>query len=128
MTTTEHLQKIRAKCVELLAIAEKRTAGRWQVSGHPSESRRGDAIIAETGETVCEGLRWNERWGHNGPFIASCAGPAEAGWMTTIADVDDILPQIQETDAADGAIESGHKWLLHKRAERLKAAWPEELL
>ena len=30
MTTTEHLQRIRDRCVELLAIAEKRTAG-WSV-------------------------------------------------------------------------------------------------
>lgn len=29
MTTTDHLQRIRSRCVELLAIDEKRTPGEW---------------------------------------------------------------------------------------------------
>jgi len=32
MTTTEHLQLIKAECERLLAIAEKRTQGEWYVS------------------------------------------------------------------------------------------------
>ena len=58
------LQKIRAKCQELLALAEKRTPGKWDADGE---------------------LKY---MGDDGIFIAACAGPAEAGWRATIAAID----------------------------------------
>ena len=108
MTTNERLQKIKTKCQELLEIAEKRTPGAWSADVedgsyfvYQPENRSGVA---------CEINR------NNAPFIASCAGPAEAGWRATIA-----------------AIESAQafevEWIGHYTLrDAILAAWPEELL
>ena len=100
MTTTEKLQKIKAECERLLALAEKRTPGKW----------------FPTGRTACYNA-------NDAEFIAACAGLAEAGWKATIAAIDDILPYLQDDYAADGFFRSGHKWLLNKRAQPILAAW-----
>lgn len=39
MTTTEHLNAIKARCHALLAIAEKRTPGKWVHSTDSKASR-----------------------------------------------------------------------------------------
>lgn len=92
MTTTEQLQRIRAKCVELLAIAEKRTQGQWK-----RQSIYGTAILCENsknnGNMVCDlpdSSPECDQFSPNADFIASCAGPAEAGWKATIAAIDSI--------------------------------------
>lgn len=123
MTTTEHLQRIRARCVELLAIAEKRTPGEWKhrVNGVASASV---LTLQPCGEwhkdasAVCYGPLSEE----NARFIAACAGAAEAGWRSTIAAIDGLLEHIgftiEETDRE------------HSQAvlASILAAWPEELL
>ena len=114
MTTTERLQKIKAKCQELLAIAEKRTPGEWvnTISGSMLSSY---PVVITTDKPVhveaCE-----SDYPENTAFIASCAGPAEAGWKATIA-----------------AIESAQafevEWIGHYMLrDAILAAWPEELL
>jgi hypothetical protein len=107
MNQQEHIQRIRARCVELLALAEKRTEGRWEhwecataniyVGDHSIFANNYDDAI----------------------FIASCAGPAEAGWKATIAAIDLMFAMhglagidIYALDATGDII----------------AAWPEELL
>ena len=117
MNTTEHLERIKARCEQLLVIAERRTHGEWINGG-----RYDLDYVHNRDDAFCTMST------HNAAFIASCAGPAEAGWRATIAAIDDILPYLQEDDATDGSSEPGHKWLLNKRAEPITAAWPEELL
>lgn len=112
MTTTEHLQRIRARCVELLAIAEKRTPGEWKQGDDNHES----IIIKGTGEH-CYPLRWNNGQGpDDARFIASCAGSAEAGWRSTIAAIDGILSRSFTPESSS----------FLERA--ILAAWPVETL
>ena len=93
MTTTDRLARIRARCVELLELASKRTPGKWSGSyeriwhhqhlkGLADPSKRdGPHALAETA------------WGHYGDaaFIVACAGAAEAGWRATISAIDVCL-------------------------------------
>ncbi len=114
MNTEEHLNKIREKCRELLAIAEKRTQGWWTNAGeniytasHPSQH------IANSNSA-------NFRIGNssNAAFIAACAGPAEAGWRATIAAIDWIV-SIRRNEGPEGSYEM---------LNNILSAWPEELL
>jgi hypothetical protein len=100
MNTREHLQKIKAKCQELLAIAEKRTQGQWSQDHLYVDTDDNDNLIKAAGNI------------NNAAFIASCAGAAEAGWKATIAAIDDIF-QNHDDDLL---------------AKDIIAAWPEELL
>jgi hypothetical protein len=68
MTTTEKLQAIKARCETLLETASKRWTGELISGVHFCAHSISDDI-----------------------FIASCAGPAEAGWRATIAAIDLIL-------------------------------------
>lgn len=82
MNTQEKLQAIRARCVELLAIAEKRTPGEWEAEGNTvwrHDTERESSSICDT----VSHAHWSDA-----AFIASCAGPAEAGWRATIAAID----------------------------------------
>jgi len=103
MTTTEHLEKIKAKCTELLAIAEKRTAGRWSEDNCAT-------VCLTTGRRIIDDFENDD----DATFIAACAGPAEAGWRATIAAID-AMDEFEDC-AAD------------RLAEIITAAWPEELL
>ena len=117
MNTQEHLQKIKAKCQELLAIAEKRTAGEWRLfdadDGCPG-IESGETSIVIWGEEDDEaGVRTGL---NDATFIASCAGAAEAGWRATIAFIDAILPFVRE-----GVVKP-------ELPNSILAAWPQELL
>lgn len=101
MNDIERLQAIRAWCVNALEnIASKRTPGEWMKTNladiftDTEDARRGVAgnHIADcdpSNEKTCEAASADAR------FIASCAGPAEAGWMATIAAIDGL----EEMDA-----------------------------
>ncbi len=116
MTTTEHLQRIRARCVELLALAEKRTPGIWDVG------KKGDNLLyAEDVEGGWYALAEIAR--RDGQYIAACAGAAESGWRATIAAIDGLLyakALAYSTSAANAVIDRG--------LSNIIAAWPEELL
>ena len=130
MTTTEKLQLVRVRCVELLAIAEKRTPGKWEQK--PEELHRDYIRIRGTrlgGRfKVCNvngSTGNNESYEReaketraNANFIASCAGPAEAGWRSTIAAIDFILN--------NPPIRGLYRW--NDMAVQIAAAWPDELL
>jgi hypothetical protein len=120
MTQTEHLKLIRARCVELLEIAEKRTAGAWSVVpfGNYDEYKIEPEIF--TGEPVeATGMTLGDA-----TFVASCGtGATEAGWLATVAAVDGIIdPESSETTHA-GVIQ-------HNAAtvDRICSAWPIGLL
>lgn len=97
MTTTEQLAAIRAKCVELLAIAEKRTPGKWERAGELAThiigecSRNNGAMICDLPDSSPAG----DQYAPNAAFIASCAGPAESGWKATIATIDELTKDAQ---------------------------------
>jgi hypothetical protein len=118
MTTTEHLQKIKAKCERLLAIAEKRTQGDWEYL--PPRSVGGSAIVPMKGPAIV-GSMWSTHKSkdqsesdNDAFFIAACAGSAEAGWRSTIAAID--------------CIEDMAEHIGNHQASLIIAAWPTELL
>jgi hypothetical protein len=122
MNTQEHLNRIKAKCQELLAIAEKRTVGKWHIF---EGDHKYPGIEADEVSIVIYGLK-NDGAGvrtglNDATFIASCAGAAEAGWRATVAAIDLL------EDAAD--IGTGHYTpLAVEAAQKIIAAWPQELL
>jgi hypothetical protein len=111
MNTQEHLNLIKAKCQELLAIAEKRTAGKWEQDHLYVDTDDNNDLIKAEGNI------------NNATFIASCAGPAEAGWRATIAAIDELTALNNESCLYDG-----HEGQHTHRLSKLIAAWPEELL
>ncbi len=119
MTTNEHLQKILAKCRENLALAEKRTPGKWEVE----ESSKGgirapsDHILLYSGAYLDKPDR---------KFIATCAGAAEASWRSTIAAIEGLLTIVDFV--ANSSREYQTKAQAHLTAAAILAAWPEELL
>ena len=95
MNTQEKLTAIRDKCVELLAIAEKRTQGKWSVEQYTNYHG-----FSVWGSGCCIAERWYkdavseecaQDLAGDAAYIASCAGPAEAGWRSTIAAIDICL-------------------------------------
>jgi len=103
MTTEEHLKRIRARCVELMVIAEAAKITNVETMAHHVSINIGDWTPVKTPEIAI--------------FIASCAGPAEAGWKATIAAIDALLEyQREEIIIGDATFNA------------IIAAWPEELL
>ena len=83
MTTTDRLAKIRARCVELLELASKRTPEGWETdcdARHP-------AVFTSEGDFI--GVDMSQK---DAAYIAACAGAAEAAWKATIAAIDGLLP------------------------------------
>ena len=134
MNTKEHLEKIKTKCQELLAIAEKRTPGEW---AHWPTHWAGGSMYVKYSKENCPwinaegksdiarvnpfGAYANDESMANAAFIAYCAGPAEAGWRATIA----AIEAYQFESTCDSYIDQ------EKAAEfmqQLIAAWPEELV
>lgn len=79
----EHLKLIDAHLERLLAIAEKRTPGRWIIGA-------GRYLVGLDSDTVeiaefSKDDDWEIEQRSNMKFIASCAGNAEAGWRATKA-------------------------------------------
>lgn len=117
MTTTEHLAKIRARCVELLEIASNRTPGTWSVANGncelvvlaPGGSWKGSNVICDVPKA-------------DALFIASCAGPAEAGWRATVIAIDAL-------ENGTGSLWTEETNSFSKSViDSLIAAWPEEIL
>jgi len=153
MSRDEHLDKIVAKCRELLAIAEGRTPGPWhwvnpsndnpidftQFDERLVESARGTTIgeaslrsVRETRSpfgdyTLPVFLAESEEISKpNAAFIAACAGPAEAGWLATIAAIEG-LRGIAEV-AWDGNEVHPCGMDASQVLKTIIAAWPEEML
>lgn len=135
MKTAEHLQKIKAKCQELLAIAD----GPILAKDQPCGCR---VCICEDPDQ-CHGCGaancGTHPIGHipNSVYSPDCAGPAKAGWRTTIAAIDDLLGIFTDASGfADGATTaSAHNKLTNEfegiarnSINRLIATWPEEML
>lgn len=114
MTTTEHLDAIKAKCHELLAIAEKRTPGEWENDGFNIKSAG-----RYMGHCSCSGTYAFPSL-DNAAFIASAAGPFEASLRSTIAAIKQVKSMRQDTPTWEFVGEPLKKSIL--------TAWPIELL
>ena len=111
MTQQEHLKLIRARCVELIEIAEKRTAGTWYTR-HCRVLQANAMQVATAFSPDFIELESSQ----NAAFIASCAGAAEAGWRATIAAIDGLEEMDETTHLRDFI------------ASNIIASWPAELL
>ena len=117
MNTEEHLNKIKAKCQALLAQAEKRTKGRWElginagsiVSSHAKSHYKN--WVAK-----CDSINGD----NDAVFIAACAGPAEAGWRATIAAIEILFHHWRYTMPLTPELYTMQQFII--------TAWPEELL
>jgi hypothetical protein len=108
MNTTEHLQMIKSECERLIALSEKRTQGEWVTDHLWVDTEHANDYIKATGNVF------------NAPYIASCAGRAEAGWRSTIAAINGL--ESAHLALADG---DDTAW---NALEQIAAAWPLELL
>lgn len=114
MTTTERLQRIRAKCVELLELSTKRTPGKWHAVDSivwNCENDRESHSVCDTDYSRVSDAR----------FIAACAGPAEAGWRSTIA-------AISWLETAHISVYKPEREEAERVTRDIIAAWPEETL
>ena len=114
MTTQEHLNRIKAKCEELLAIAAKRTPGKWKNSDN-------EVVHLFRGHPENHLLATKED--NDAAFISACAGPAEAGWRATSSICNELI-RILTTQPWES---EAFQWADHYAFEII-AAWPEELL
>lgn len=114
----EKLQKIKARCEELLAIAEHRDSGSWKANGRYIGVPNHMSWIGELRDID---TNWcdDKKSSNNALFIASCAGPAEAGWRTTIATINLIGDYYSDIEMR------GYYAPIIKA---ILAAWPDELL
>ena len=128
MTQQEHLHLIRAKCVELLELAKRRTPGRWRVWDQDGEYfgiEAGDtSIIVWGSDEDGAGVRTGS---NDAAFIASSAGPFEAALASTVAAIDAVLniAWIEHSEDRDLS------WTGNKAFEAARviiASWPLELL
>lgn len=131
MTPDQHLDLIAAKCRELLAIAEKRTPSPWPVEYIRRALRFADKnpMAAGLDDDDCyEGLDYAPD-GTDAAFIAACAGPAEAGWRSTLAAIDRTKRTISrmrswtDNEAASVAIRCAQE-----EQQQIRAAWPVKML
>jgi hypothetical protein len=88
VTTAEKLQAIKDRCEALLETASKRTPGEWESSDNVVCGKSIDGYYLST----CDGQKTRVSEDLcNADFIASCAGPAEAGWRATIAAIESVI-------------------------------------
>jgi hypothetical protein len=80
----EHLKLIDAHLEHLLAIAEKRTPGEWEVD----KAVTWDKAIAMQ-PCIFQRNAWTSD--EDAAFIASCAGNAEAGWIQARGEIADLI-------------------------------------
>ena len=132
MKTTEKLQRIRDRCVELLAIAEKNLkpcpfcgSGKIEViydDGYSVGCKDCSTYVAPFLGNEADNKQkhidfWNTR-------ACACAGSAEAGWRATIAAIDFIVRRIKWGWDGDRGLSA----YADSMESSIIAAWPEELL
>lgn len=113
MNTTEKLQRIRARCVELLELASKRKEypHKWEAHGNRVAFWWGDE---------CHFGYWLDSPYLDEPtakFIAASAGRFEASLKSTIAAIDVVLSLPQSIDVH----------IRQVATNAILAAWPDEL-
>lgn len=127
MNNIERLTLIESHLRKLLAIAEKRTLGKWQM-----QEVAGGLYVSvgnpKTGEgyRLISGVTKQSRYQseENGSFIAACAGNAEAGWKSTLLQIEWLKDDLQSAEE-DGDFDSVRA--LERRIDSILAAYPIEL-
>jgi len=119
----EKLQKIKAKCQELLELGKERTQGAWW----DIETRDREQII-RTGNPTHTGTDICEVYSHDAEFIASCVGPAEAGWRSTIAAIEGWTVILNNAENEARGFKEDLRGLARANLFVIAAAWPDELL
>ena len=146
MTTSEHLQRIKAKCESLLELASKRTPGKWGTQIYETLAAAQDEGFFEWASPINSlltgpvGMVWSqngnasaglpgsiEASADNVTFIASCAGPAEAGWRATIAAIDGFQ-RLSKWNFPGWEGDHGIISEIEGEIDAILAAWPEEIL
>jgi hypothetical protein len=124
MTTTEHLENIKAKCRANLALAEKRTPGRWVFSQDYGDERM-QVVHTDEDEPwfLVEETHGAPHPKCNAAYIAACAGDAERAWLSTADEIEGLLPLLGRPE-----IETPLSRYAHRRAAMILAAWPEDSL
>ncbi len=131
MTIDEHANAVVAKCHELLAIAEKRTPGKW--IKRPSRSwpiivPDNDRMlpVAKVDCSVSDNNRPYEEAVNNAAFIASAAGPFEASLRSTIAAIEGVRRVRDSLKVGEDKIS---RWdACNMELHAIIACWPVELL
>lgn len=136
MTSTKHLNAIKAKCHELLAIAEKRTPGRWLDGWElgPSVSCDWQHLVGGGHPIVSHSIGFSEGGitalapeSRDSAFIASAAGPFEASLRSTIAAIDG-LSRLEDWKFTGWDGDAGIRSEASAVLDDILSAWPIELL
>jgi len=137
MTTEGPLDKIIAKCRELLALAEKRTPGIWgRRKNWNDDLEEHDVFPLEqkceppfSAVSICCADDCRDESAVNAAFIAACAGNAEAGWKSTLAVIDYVL-EIMEVlgQNPEHPLHVREQEVAEAIALKIIAAYPIELL
>ena len=132
LSIIEHLLLIESHLKKLLAIAENRTHGKWEIIGqHQTEVLALDgtqeAIVVVDTRFFKEQTNPNEK--EDATFIAACAGNAEAGWKSTLAVIDHVL-EIMEVlgQNPEHPLHVREQEVAEAIALKIIAAYPIELL
>jgi hypothetical protein len=80
MNTEQQLDAIVAQCKASLALAAKRTQGRWYAELHGNCS----GVSAKVSHALLRDAVTSYSNEADAAYIAACAGAAEAGWRSTI--------------------------------------------
>ena len=133
MTPTTKLTLIAAKCRSLLALAEKRTPGKWRQESIHTDDRSCALISAginDYGDGPAQYVTGIIPRGvlpaNNAAYIAACSGSAEAGWHSTLAAIEayQALQSIGWGWDGDGGAVTANEAMI----DAILAAWPDELL
>lgn len=116
MDKQEHLNRIKAKCLANLALAEAAKITSVETMMHHVSINIGDWVPVKTAEIAI--------------FIAACAGPAEAGWRSTIAAIDmwEALNENCRGWKDDNGCAGAALQHYHCAVAAILDAWPENTL
>lgn len=109
----EKLAKIKAKCQEIIELGKKRIQGEWR-NERTKSYEAGNYVLGPDQFIVCSLNYYDLK---TAPFIAACAGTAEAMAKSTLIALDNLqlitdLGEYVAWDAINAILES----------------WPDELL
>jgi len=128
MTQTEHLEKIKSRCFANLALAAKRTPGKWREMEDMNGKQYTGKFVEQAEDVnyvIAEIIGHQTGEQHDAAYIAACAGAAEAGWKATILQITWLLDDWQAADE-DGDTDCVRA--LERRAETILAAWSADSL
>jgi hypothetical protein len=135
MNQIEHLNAIKTKCRTNLALAEKRTPGKWGVERtgktnwigplRRNEDGKINIIVAHTDRDPELRVPARNQNDADADFIAACPRNAEAGWRSTIDRIESTLA-LKEMQVVGDHIKTWD-WC-NTQLKNICAAWPIELL